>query len=91
MNASQAVEGHADCLEKACLENPMRFLAWTDVIRDLRLTASEDEAVATYGESAEEMSDIEVATYGESAEEMSGIEPFETILERWTEVLTHRT
>ncbi len=75
MNASLAVEDNADCLEKACMEGSTGFLAWTDVIRDLRLTVSEDEAVVTYGE---------------PEEGQSYIEPFETILEQWREVLTHR-
>ena len=75
MTASQAFEDSADCLERDCLENPTGFLAWTDVIRDLRLTASEDEAVVTYGEPDEGQ------VY---------IEPFETVLEQWMEVLAHR-
>ena len=75
MNASLAVEDNADRLEKACMEDSMGFLAWTDVIRDLRLTVSKEEAIVAYGE---------------PEEGQSYIEPFETILEQWREVLTHR-
>ena len=77
---SLAVEDNADRLELACVVDSAGYLAWADVIRELRLTISKDEAVAIYGEPVEGM--LEGAR--------ANIEPFETILNEWMEALSHR-
>ena len=80
MDSSRAVEYNADRLERACVADSARYLAWADVIRELRLTASEDEAVTTYGESGK----------GRLDGGWRGIEPFETLLDEWVEALSYR-
>ena len=79
-DSSLAVEDSADRLEWACLADSASYLAWADVIGQLRLTTSEDEAVTTYGE------------LGERVHEAGwrDIEPFETTLGEWVEALSHR-
>ena len=80
MNSSLAVEDNADRLEWACVADSTGYLAWADVIRQLRLTFSKGEAVATYGEPRE----------GAHEEGRPDIELFETILDEWVEALSHR-
>ena len=79
-DSSLAVEDSADRLEWACLADPAGYLAWADVLGQLRLTVSADEASTTYGE------------LGDSASEARrrDIEPFETTLDEWVEALSHR-
>ena len=66
MNPSLAVEDSADRLEWACVAESSGYLAWTDVIRRLRLTVSKDEAGEIYGEPGE----------GVAEEGRPDIEPF---------------
>lgn len=80
VHPSLAVEDSADWLEWACMTNSGGYLAWTDVIGQLRLAVSEDEAVATYQEPAD----------GISGDEWPNIEPYEAILTDWVEVLAYR-
>lgn len=80
VDSSLAVEDNADRLEWACVAASGGYLAWADVIGELRLTASDDEAVTAYGEPAE----------GASDEGWRDIEPFETLLDEWVEALSHR-
>ncbi len=77
---SLAVEDSADRLEWACLADAAGHLAWADVIGQLRLTASEDEAVTTYGEPED----------GVPGSGWRRIEPYETTLDEWIEALSHR-
>ena len=77
---SWAVEDSADRLECACLADSAGYLAWADVIGQLRLTASEDEAVTTFGEPEE----------GVPESGWRDIEPYETTLVEWIEALSHR-
>lgn len=55
------------------------YLAWADVIRELRITISEDEAAAIYRQGGDG-----------TADKAPVAEPFETILNEWQEVLSHR-
>ena len=80
VDSSLAVEDNADRLEWACAAASAGYLAWADVIRQLRLTTSEDEAVATYAEPGEEVPE----------DGWRDIEPFEMLLDEWVEVLSHR-
>ena len=80
VDSSLADEENADLLEWACAAASNGYVAWADVIRQLRLTTSEDEAVATYPEPGQ----------GVPEEGWLDIEPFETRLGDWVEVLSHR-
>ena len=80
VHPSLAAGDSADRLEWACMTDSGGYLAWTDVIGQLRLAVSEDEAVATYREPAD----------GISEEEWPNIEPYETMLTDWVEVLAYR-
>ncbi len=80
VDSSLAAEENADLLEWACAAASNGYIAWADVIRQLRLTMSEDEAVATYPEPGE----------GVPEEGWRDIEPFERRLDEWVEVLSHR-
>ena len=80
VDSSLAVEDNADRLEWTCAAASAGYLAWADVIRQLRLTTSEDEAVATYAEPGE----------GVPEAGWRDIEPFEMLLDEWVEVLSHR-
>ena len=80
VHPSLAAEDSADRLEWACIADSGGYLAWTDVLGQLRLGVSEDEAVATY----------RVPAQGTSEEEWANIEPYETILNDWVEVLAYR-
>lgn len=75
MNPSLALQDSADRLELDCVAESAGYLAWADVIRQLRLRVSEDEAVTIYGEPDGDSTEIEI---------------FETILDEWVEVLAHR-
>ena len=75
MNPSLAVEESADRLELKCAAESAGYLAWADVIGELRLSVSEDEAVSIYGSAEGNGTEIEI---------------FETILDKWVEVLSHR-
>ncbi len=78
---SGAVEDGADQLEWACLAGDSDgYLAWADVISQLRLNASEDEALITYGEPRD----------GEPEPGWRDIDPYETTLDQWIEVMSHR-
>ncbi len=79
-DSSLAVEDSADRLEWACLAEGAGYLAWADVIGQLRLTASEDEAATTYGELGQRVPEAG----------WRDIEPFETTLDEWIEALSHR-
>lgn len=97
VHPSLAAEDSADRLEWACMTDSRRYLAWSDVVGQLRLAVSEDEAVATYREPADGISEEEaVATYREPADDISEeerpyIEPYETMLTDWVEVFAYRT
>ena len=80
VDSSLAVEDSADRLECACLADSAGYLAWADVIAQLRLTASEDEVVTTNGEALE----------GVPEAIPRDIEPFETTLDEWIGALSHR-
>ena len=80
VNPSLAVEDNADRIEWACAADSSGYLAWADVVHQLRLTVSEDEAVAIYEEPGN----------GVPEGGWTNIEPFETILDEWVEVLSHR-
>ena len=80
VDSSLPVEDNADRLEWACVAGSAGYLAWADVVSELRLTASEDEAVTTYGEPGE----------GVPESGWRDIEPFETLLEKWVEALSDR-
>ena len=80
VDSSLADEDNADRLEWACAAASDGYLAWADVTRQLRLTTSEDEAVATYPEPGERVPE----------EGWQDIEPFETRLDDWVGVLSHR-
>ena len=80
VDSSWADEDNADGLEGACAAASDGYLAWADVKRELRLTTSEDEAVATYPELGD----------GVPEEGWLDIEPFERRLDQWLEVLSHR-
>lgn len=81
VHPSLAAEDSADRLEWACMTDSGGYIAWSDVIGQLRLAVSEDEAVATYRESADDISE----------EERPYIESYETMLTEWLEVLAYRT
>lgn len=80
VDSSFADEENADLLEWACASASNGYLAWSDVIHQLRLTTSEDEAVGIYPE------------LGEGVPEAGwrDIEPFEERLNEWVAVLSHR-
>ena len=80
-NPSLALEDNADRLEWACVADSEGYLAWADVIRELRLTISEGEAATTYGQHGD----------GAPADAWADIEPYETILNAWLEILSHRS
>lgn len=96
VHPSLAAEDSADRLEWACMTDSGGYLAWSDVIGQLRLAISEDEAVATYREPADDLSEDEaVATYGEPADDLSEeerpyIESYENMLTDWVRVLAYR-
>ena len=79
VDSSLAVEDGADRLERACL-NRAGYLAWAEVIGQLRRNASKDEAVTIYGEPPEWVPE------GGPRD----IEPYETTLDEWIEALSHR-
>ncbi len=80
VDASLAVEDAADRLERACLVNSTGFVAWADVIGQLRRTASEDEATTIYAERGSEPPEPG----------WRDIEPFETRLGEWIQTLDDR-
>ena len=79
-DASLAVDDAADRLEWTCLADSTGYLAWADVIGQLRLTASEEEATATYAERGRELPEAG----------WRDIEPFETLLDEWIQALGDR-
>ena len=80
VDPSLAVEDIADRIEWACVGHSAGYLAWADVIRQVRLTISEDEMVATYSKAGD----------GGPEGRWANIERFETMLEEWVEALSHR-
>jgi len=80
VDPSLAEEDTVDLLEWACMADPEGFVAWTDIIGQLRRAMSEDEATETLQEPAN----------GITAEGERSMEPYETILNNWEEVLTYR-
>lgn len=80
IDSSLAVEDNADRLEWACVAASGGYLAWADVIGELRLMASDDEALTTYGEPEE----------GVPESGWRDFEPFETLLDEWVEALSNR-
>ena len=79
-DTSLAVEDAADRLEWTCLADSSGYLAWADVIGQLRRTASEEEATATYAERGREPPEAG----------WRDIEPFETLLDKWIQALGDR-
>lgn len=80
VHPSLAAEDGADRLEWACMTDSRGYVAWSDVIGQLRLAVSDDEAVAIYRESACDISE----------EERPYIESYEAMLNEWLEVLGYR-
>ncbi len=79
-DTSLAVEDAADRLEWTCLADSSGYLAWADVIGQLRRTVSEEEATATYSERGREPPEAG----------WRDIEPFETLLDEWIQALGDR-
>lgn len=91
VHPSLAAEDSADRLEWACMTDSGGYLAWSDVVGQLRLAVSEDEAVATYQEPADDISEDEAEPAdGIAEEERPYIEPYETMLTDWLRVLAYR-
>ena len=80
IDASLAVEEAADRLEWTCLVNSTGYLAWADVIGQLRRSTSEEEATVTYAERGREPPEAG----------WQDIEPFETRLDEWIQTLGDR-
>ncbi|MXX96966.1 MAG: hypothetical protein F4065_09545 [Rhodothermaceae bacterium] len=75
VNPSSPVEEIADTIEWICVKDSNGYLSWAEVVSDLRLLYSGNEATAIYGKSGFQQSNTET---------------FELILEEWVEVLSYR-